>query len=307
MEMRAFDNIPDNNPKIKYIEFLQKPIIKVKKTRNGEVTWDPRLCEKNDQLTLEAYVEGDNIKGSNYDFNFWSGNDGRISTEIIIKSDAPELADGEAQYTFYTFKKYILGTGVNMKTFYCPGSARVLVSYLPQPPVQITNVIDSDGEIKVKKGESVALKASGAVTYKWYLGNNQIAEGAGFSVTPVIDGNYKVIGTNSSRCSVKDSINIKVVLPDRSILDAKNVITPNGDGKNDTWMLENPPMYSQCEVIIYNSWGKQIYTQDGVKANGEAWDGKSSEGDELPAGTYYYKVREKNGDKEYTGFITLFK
>ncbi|MFT4898934.1 MAG: gliding motility-associated-like protein [Flavobacteriales bacterium] len=65
-----------------------------------------------------------------------------------------------------------------------------------------------------------------------------------------------------------------------------NAFTPNGDGRNDTWM----PITSYTEgylLMIFDRWGQIIFeTSD---AN-QAWDGKSQEGNQLPIGVYVFKL-----------------
>ncbi len=78
--------------------------------------------------------------------------------------------------------------------------------------------------------------------------------------------------------------------------DLPNVFTPNGDGSNDTFRAIGNPL-SACprfvesvKVIIINRWGMEVFsyqsnTAEGIFIN---WDGRDKDGNELPAGTYYY-------------------
>ena len=58
-----------------------------------------------------------------------------------------------------------------------------------------------------------------------------------------------------------------------------NVLTPNGDGINDFWVVENLP--PGTVVAIYNRWGQLVYS--GI----EGWDGTFA-GDNAPTDTYAY-------------------
>lgn len=97
-----------------------------------------------------------------------------------------------------------------------------------------------------------------------------------------------------------------------------NVITPNGDNKNDVFAIENlvvtqtSPLPRGNELYIYNRWGKQVYyarnydtyALDGVIYEGEnAWPNKPVSG-----GTYYY-VFEYYGPtrQSFHGSITVVK
>lgn len=76
-----------------------------------------------------------------------------------------------------------------------------------------------------------------------------------------------------------------------------NVITPNNDGTNDIFQLNFPVLATE----IYNRWGQQLF-----KSNNDAfWDGRTTTGNEVPDGTYYYIiVTEKETHK---GFIQVIR
>ena len=63
-----------------------------------------------------------------------------------------------------------------------------------------------------------------------------------------------------------------------------NILTPNGDGQNDTWKIDNPNQISGCEVKIYNRWGQLIHRSQGENPT---WDGKIDNVD-CPEGVYAY-------------------
>ncbi|MER0441615.1 gliding motility-associated C-terminal domain-containing protein [Emticicia sp. W12TSBA100-4] len=70
------------------------------------------------------------------------------------------------------------------------------------------------------------------------------------------------------------------------IVELPNVLTPNGDGKNDTFTpMTCSAFIKTISIEIYNRYGVKVY-----ESNGEtlSWDGKTSNGTELPSGTYYY-------------------
>ncbi|RAJ20583.1 gliding motility-associated-like protein [Pedobacter cryoconitis] len=81
-----------------------------------------------------------------------------------------------------------------------------------------------------------------------------------------------------------------------------NVITPNGDGKNDQFVIRGIEKYSGRIMTIFNRWGNSVYESGFYKND---WDGNG-----LSDGTYYYllKLRDDNGAwKTYTGYITLLR
>lgn len=91
--------------------------------------------------------------------------------------------------------------------------------------------------------------------------------------------------------------------------DVPNGITPNGDGLNDALIFDqlllNPEDYPDNELIIFNRWGDIVFE---AKPYNNDWQGQSSNGDELPDGTYYYVLRLNIGEGEILrGDITVIK
>ena len=82
-----------------------------------------------------------------------------------------------------------------------------------------------------------------------------------------------------------------------------NVITPNGDGKNDVFKVEGIELYKDNTLSIFNRWGNEVFRSAGGYKNN--WSGEG-----LNEGTYYYilKVVSANGKvQNITGWITLLR
>lgn len=82
---------------------------------------------------------------------------------------------------------------------------------------------------------------------------------------------------------------------------ATNVLTPNGDGKNDYWRVDNPAVVHNYELFIYNPRGQLVYHTHAYQNN---WNGTAN-GRQLPTGVYYYLF--KKGQQYYKGTITLLR
>lgn len=87
-------------------------------------------------------------------------------------------------------------------------------------------------------------------------------------------------------------------------LDANNIITPNGDGKNDTWVIKNIDQYPNNSVKVMDKSGNVVYSKQGYTND---WDGTYNNGP-LSQGTYYYIV-DFGADTGlvYRGFITIVR
>jgi gliding motility-associated-like protein len=63
-----------------------------------------------------------------------------------------------------------------------------------------------------------------------------------------------------------------------------NVITPNGDGMNDVFIIENIEHYPNAKLTIYNRWGRKIYETRHYQNN---WGGMAY-GKLIPNSVYFY-------------------
>jgi gliding motility-associated-like protein len=81
------------------------------------------------------------------------------------------------------------------------------------------------------------------------------------------------------------------------------IITPNNDGMNDSFIV--PCLYTagypDNEVSIFNQWGDEVFYGKPYKND---WNGTYN-GEDLPAGTYYYVVKFVLGREAKTGFIMI--
>ncbi|MES2565760.1 MAG: gliding motility-associated C-terminal domain-containing protein [Bacteroidota bacterium] len=83
-------------------------------------------------------------------------------------------------------------------------------------------------------------------------------------------------------------------------LPSTNYISPNGDGKNDFWKVENVDIYHEFALQVFDQFGLIIFEVP-YNYNNE-FDGKYN-GNTLPTGNYYYVF--KNERITYKGNITI--
>ncbi len=83
-----------------------------------------------------------------------------------------------------------------------------------------------------------------------------------------------------------------------------DVITPNADGSNDTWIITGLENFPNNGVTVYNRWGDEVFSAQPYLNN---WAGTHRDRGDLPDGTYYYILNLGDGSTPTAGFITLFR
>jgi len=148
--------------------------------------------------------------------------------------------------------------------------------------------INAGEDVEIMYNHPTQLEVTGGdttCTYLWVpsdgLDNDTIANPM---ANPEQTTTYYVFATNSNGCMFADSVKVTVI-PQLII---PNGITPNGDGINDIWMIDNISRFPNCEVFIFNRWGEQLFYSKGYPDD-ERWDG-TYKGKKLPTGTYYFVI-----------------
>lgn len=109
----------------------------------------------------------------------------------------------------------------------------------------------------------------------------------------------------SQHCKVTKTFEIGIMPGDRCDLRFFNAFSPNDDGVNDTWEIENieNALYDNNRIEIYNRWGQMIWEGKHYDNKTVVWRGKTLSGQNLPSGTYFYLATIN--EKLYKGFIEL--
>lgn len=175
------------------------------------------------------------------------------------------------------------------------------------PPAPVTRITDNsnvcDGLMYT------ADLVQGATSYTWSVPQGfTIESGQG---TPTIKvkqtsagavGRVAVTAFAGACAGAADySIEINAQLADGQ-LDFPKAFSPNGDGKNDTWLVKNLDKFPENEMVIFNRWGAEVFKQRNYKND---WTAQG-----LGQGTYFYKVQVKLCDgkyQEYSGYVTIFR
>lgn len=157
--------------------------------------------------------------------------------------------------------------------------------------------LDPNGPVVFPEGGSRTVNASGAETYRWYDSNNAELSNTA-SVTFTQEGAYILVATVGN-CEVTRTVQVEYLETFR----VPNVISVNGDGINDQWVLPNS--YSnkaEISVTIYNDRGEEIFNQNNYQNN---WP-ESTRVFPRQNMVFYYKIKKAN-DVLKQGTITIIR
>ncbi len=179
----------------------------------------------------------------------------------------------------------------------------VVIAPLPEFEVSntvINGCVGSDVELNVL--------SSSNYSYSWYYQNVLIGSDSAYLITSADlddEGVYIVDATSSYGCISSDTLSVFMEQCDVIIYES---FSPNGDGANDVFIIENLEGFPGAKLWIYNRWGTEVYYNDDYHND---WDGRSQSkyninGDELPEGTYFY-ILDLNRDINISGFERIRK
>ncbi|WP_224999641.1 LamG-like jellyroll fold domain-containing protein [Cesiribacter sp. SM1] len=89
-------------------------------------------------------------------------------------------------------------------------------------------------------------------------------------------------------------------------------ISPNQDSSNDYWRIEHIERYPENLVRLYDRFGALVFEQRGYNNSDKKFTGKGNKGlrpggNELPEGTYFYKISTSANAPVLQGYIVLKK
>lgn len=240
---------------------------------------DPTVSTSNDTIICEGDVVLISAYG-NYitDYN-WSN--GSIANSFTVGS----------QGMYY----------VTVSNMCASDSDSVYIAVNPIPDIFIGN----DTAIYDDETLQLQVEENPNWTYLWtpdsYISGINIPDPV---VAPQNTTTYSVEVTDTLGCRDVASITISVSERPLPVLEFYNTFTPNGDGTNDFWVIDNIEEYENSVLEIYNRNGHKIFSATNYQND---WDGTYN-GKDVPAHTYFYMMYPGEGDTEvYTGHVTIIR
>ncbi len=151
----------------------------------------------------------------------------------------------------------------------------------------------------ISKGRYVSFVATGTGDFKWHPAKKVDDSTAAITSARIIDTTQFILTlTSSIGCISSDTVNINSI--DDYYVDAPIVLSPNGDGFNDYFVIENIDAYPENKVQVVDRTGKIIFERENYRNN---WNGYVNNR-VLVKDSYFYVIWTK-GHIAKRGSITV--
>jgi gliding motility-associated-like protein len=222
-----------------------------------------------------------------------------VSSTAALKSHLWSTGENTASITVPDGGVYTVD--VAFSTGSCVVTKSKTLTQLQAPVVTITATPE-----RINEGETSQLTASGLDTYLWEpaatLSDATVPNPA---AQPVTTTEYTVTGVGDNGCP-GSGIFILQVVGEAIVnkLNPHNFFSPNNDGPNEQWQVDEILTYSQCGVTIYDDKGVKVFE---AKPYHNDWNGTFN-GKALPDGVYFYIIRcDGEESSPRAGSITLLR
>ena len=149
----------------------------------------------------------------------------------------------------------------------CTYTHDFIISDENQPKIQVINQTNNSIEV---------IAEGGAKPYTYYF--NGLPQSSNTLLNPS-NSSYDIQVQSATGCfgPPKTVYFIKI----------NNAFTPNGDGKNDVWKIDNLDKMEQVSIVIVDRNGTKVF--ESTNPSKSDWDGKQN-GRALPTSTYWYVI-----------------
>ena len=240
-----------------------------------ELSGDLHLCAEEDYAVSMRMV---GPQASQYSYQ-WTSSLGAVQDKLVFpQSTITDVASENITYSLH------VANGA------CQVDETVLVEVNPLP-VYTVDTSDKDSVF-------VQLQSSGYEPYEFNFEPTG-SQAWGSFVRPE-PGNYLVSVIDNYGCKTEQYVDIERILVPLVI---PPFFTPNGDGVNDIWHIENIEYYPEAVIRIYDRFSKLVAEYNGTVPG---WDG-TYRGHPMVSTDYWYYIKIEVLGKPISGHVTLFR
>ncbi|MEA1874134.1 MAG: gliding motility-associated C-terminal domain-containing protein [Bacteroidota bacterium] len=162
-------------------------------------------------------------------------------------------------------------------------------------PLTIESAVQQASCLGYEDGQAAISVVGGTSPYRFNWSNGDTVA----AIADLATGNYYLTITDANDCV--EMLSVFVPENPRLCLRIPNAFTPNGDGVNDTWIVEYIDHYPRAHIMVFNRWGQKLYD---ARSTGEPWDGIFN-GNKVPTGSYTYIIDLHNEIEPFTGVVSV--
>ncbi len=260
------------------------------KTQSVQINVDSTIANFNNSIMPCSSLMSFTNTSVNYSLVFWDFGDGNSSTSTLTASNN------------YSVNGTYIVSLVSVSFVGCKDTINKIVIINSNP----VNVDFDYLSLSASCSDSVFFNnmSSGATNYIWNFGDETIST----QISPLHSypaGTYQVtlIGNNLG-CS--DTLVTQISVSDVVATDGNvpNVFTPNDDGVNDRFDFRIIEKCNNFSFEIFDRWGLSILKSS--QSHQFFWDGRTTSGEAVTDGTYFYIMDVNNGTK-LKGIVNVFR
>lgn len=155
-------------------------------------------------------------------------------------------------------------------------------------------------------GSARASISGGVMPYSFRWNDNAVSSDS--VLTGLCPGDYALQVTDARGCTSGPDMVLAEVLDRRfPCMDMRTVITPDGDGLNEEFLINCIGELDNNRIMIFNRWGQLVFETENYQNN---WRGETENGEQLPDGAYYFILEYNDNDGNFVqtkGSITLLR
>lgn len=250
------------------VDDVSKPVIYTK---------DTIICEG-----TTAFISTSQVNGASYQW-FYNG-------VPVVSPSKPTFETTTEGY--YHVKVHLEGCGS-----FLSDSVRIII----QP---MKDIVVSPS-VTICPPQSVTLYASGGSAYKWSPSSDiNFTDIPDPVVNPSVTTVYQVLVSTDLGC--EKQLSVPVIVACDSLV-VPSGFSPNSDGINDGYVIDDINRYPGNRIWIFNRSGNLMFHATDYQND---WDGSGRangimKGNEAPEGTYFYILDLADGSKPRSGFIVI--
>ena len=183
---------------------------------------------------------------------------------------------------------------------------QVVLSVFQNPVADFISSPDTTVRLDIPRSQVQFVNmSSGATSYLWDFGDGMTSTDPApvHSFFDVGDFTVTLVAMTREGCADTIGYGPFEVVDHEEEFYVPSAFTPNGDGDNDVWIIDELFYFPDNKLIVFNRWGTTIFEVDGYQND---WDG-TYKGDPLPEGTYYYFLDLGDGSDPQKGFVMLYR